>query len=182
MFDGSLGIGLHNTPHMVDAPEDKWVAWIDRNNNGQKISGASVDAASETPLFNESSPNEFTSSVRGDASSVSNHKSKGNKRLVYDQSDERCLGTVKTLRDKTNEQINELSAHVSELTHRVGSNFDTSEKRAMVYESLSRFDFLTLEDKVNVTQHLCNNPNDLDMFFTFPDGAKAVLVKKIKKT
>ncbi|KAL8497634.1 hypothetical protein ACS0TY_021097 [Phlomoides rotata] len=141
-----------------------------------------TDATSETPLFNESSPSEFTSSARGDASSVSNRKGKGKKRLVYDQADERYLDTVKTLWDKTNEQINELSSHMGELTQHVGSNFDISKKRAMVYESLSQFDFLTLEDKVNVTQHLCNNPSDLDMFFSFPDDAKATLVKKVKKT
>ncbi|KAL8555308.1 hypothetical protein ACS0TY_003206 [Phlomoides rotata] len=64
---------------------------------------------------------------------------------------------------------------------RVGSNFDVAKKRAMVYETLGQFDFLTLEDKVNVSQHLCNNLSDLDMFFSFPNDAKAVLVKKIMK-
>ncbi|KAL8467484.1 hypothetical protein ACS0TY_030936 [Phlomoides rotata] len=70
---------------------------------------------------------------------------------------------------------------MGELTQRVGSNFDVAKKRAMVYETLGQFDFLTLEDKVNVSQHLCNNLSDLDMFFSFPNDAKAVLVKKIMK-
>ncbi|KAL8466128.1 hypothetical protein ACS0TY_035297 [Phlomoides rotata] len=67
------------------------------------------------------------------------------------------------------------------IAQRVGSEFDACKRRGHVYEQFGLIGYLTVESRVEIAQYLCNNPKDMDLFFSLPDDAKNVLVNRIMR-
>ncbi|KAL8512092.1 hypothetical protein ACS0TY_018522 [Phlomoides rotata] len=123
---------------------------------------------------------EFQSNLR--AESNSGTKSTGKKRMVHDETDEHFIEAINLFSEKSDSRFNEMSLQMADLAQHVGSAYESSKKRASVYDILGQFDFLSLEERVHVSQYLCKNSDELELFFSLPDNAKAVLVRKILNT
>ncbi|KAL8547229.1 hypothetical protein ACS0TY_006808 [Phlomoides rotata] len=61
------------------------------------------------------------------------------------------------------------------------NEFEACKMRGLVYDQLGSFEFLSVDARVEVSQCLCNNSKDMDLFFSLPEVAKMVLVKRIMK-
>ncbi|KAL8499882.1 hypothetical protein ACS0TY_019767 [Phlomoides rotata] len=176
------GIGLHNTSYMIDAIEDKWAAAIKNllNKEGQCDPSTGEDQAPKTSHFNSGSHADFQSDLRAESSSVT--KSTGKKRKLHDETDERFIEAINLFSEKSDSRFGEMSLQMADLAQHVGYAYESSKKRASVYEVLGQFGFLSLEERVHVSQYLCKNSDELDLFFSLPDNAKIVLVRKILNT
>ncbi|KAL8557149.1 hypothetical protein ACS0TY_004561 [Phlomoides rotata] len=143
----------------------------------QREPSTGFDQDPQTPPFNDGSQAEYQSQLWAESSSAA--KSKGKKRKLYDETDERFIKAMNLFSEMTDSRFGEMIMQLGDLALRVGAGYECAKKRASVYEVLGQFQFLSLESRVHVSQYLCNNRNELDLFFSLPDDAKAVLVKKI---
>ncbi|KAL8504181.1 hypothetical protein ACS0TY_022784 [Phlomoides rotata] len=83
--------------------------------------------------------------------------------------------------DRADSRFGNIASTMGTIAERVGSEFDAIKKRGKVFDMLELIENLTVDDRVQVSQFLCNNPKEMDLFFGLPDYAKTVLVKRIKK-
>ncbi|KAL8523446.1 hypothetical protein ACS0TY_013414 [Phlomoides rotata] len=146
-----------------------------------KPKGSSVGDDHNTEIhnnyeFNTADPASFTV---GESSSATKDKGKGLKRKQVDNLELRFIDTMINFNDKTDSRFGQLADTMGCIAKRVGSEFDACNRRGQVYEQLGLIGFLTVEDRVDVAQYLCNNPKDMDLFFSLPDDAKMVLVRRI---
>lgn len=137
------------------------------------------DFAGETPATDSPASADFTSFNPGESSSATKVKGKGVKRKQVDAMDDIFMETMSKFCDHTKSNMGNIADTMGNIAHRIGSKFDATQKRGQVYESLGLLGFLPVEGKVFVAQYLCNNSNELDLYFSLPDEAKAVMVKNI---
>ncbi|KAL8507718.1 hypothetical protein ACS0TY_018310 [Phlomoides rotata] len=84
-------------------------------------------------------------------------------------------------RTRNHDKFGAIADTMGNIAHRIGSEFEACKKRGQVYDQLESFEFLSVEAKVEVAQYLCNNSKDMNLFFSLPEVAKTVLVKRIVK-
>ncbi|KAL8540874.1 hypothetical protein ACS0TY_002206 [Phlomoides rotata] len=189
---GNSGIGLNNTTFRIDALPEVWAAHIkayvdaeqDVINQTTKNNRTtpSVENSFEVPNANEftGSAAEFSSPNIGESSSATKHKSTGVKRKQVDDLVAQFIETLGGFCEKNDSRFGNIAETIGTIVERVGSEFDAIKKRGQVFELLDSIDNLTVEDRVIVSQFLCNNPMEMDLFVSLPDYAKTVLVKRIK--
>lgn len=119
--------------------------------------------------------------INDESSSTVKVKGKGTKRRKRDDVDQLFISTMTTFCDKMNSTMSQIAYHMGDIAQRVGTDFDATRKRQLIYDSLGKLAFLSLETRVRVARYLCNNSNLLDLFFSLPDDAKAVMVTNIIK-
>ncbi|KAL8543449.1 hypothetical protein ACS0TY_004114 [Phlomoides rotata] len=160
------GIGLHNTSYMIDATEDKWAAAIKKDpfarslknksfpfyNDWKEIFGKDRATGENSQTFVDTA--DFQSDLRAENSSGT--KSTGKKRKMHDETDERFIEAINLFSEKSDSRFGEMSLQMADLTQHVGDG--------------ARL------------QYLCKNSDKLDLFFSLPDNAKIVLVRKILNT
>ncbi|KAL8536706.1 hypothetical protein ACS0TY_012044 [Phlomoides rotata] len=203
---GVSGIGLNSTTHRIDALPEVWAAYIkleifgnDRATGADSQAHVDVgdDVINQSSKYKEGSTggnqfgdlphaNEFSyvdpaSFTVGESSSATKENSKGMKRRQIEGLDMQFVDTMGNLCDKSDSRFGQIADTMGSIAQRVGSEFDACTRRGKVYEQLGLLDFLTVESRVEVSQYLCNNPKDMDLFFSLPDDAKNVLVKRIMK-
>ncbi|KAL8513318.1 hypothetical protein ACS0TY_019501 [Phlomoides rotata] len=83
--------------------------------------------------------------------------------------------------DKSDSRFGQIADTMGNIAQRVGSEIDACNRRGQVYEQLGLIGYLIVESRVEIAQYLCNNPKDMDLFFSLPDDAKNVLVNRIIK-
>ncbi|KAL8496275.1 hypothetical protein ACS0TY_020112 [Phlomoides rotata] len=114
------------------------------------------DVEGDTPLTNEFSSAEFSSFNICESSLATKDKGKASKRR-------------------------QIADTMGSIAQQIGSWFEACKKRELVYDQLGKIEFLSVEARVEVSQYLCNNSKDMDLFFSIPEGAEMVLVKRIMK-
>lgn len=139
----------------------------------------SFDFAEETPATDSPHSAEFASFTPGESSSATKVKGKGVKRKQVDPLDETFVESMTNFCDQTKSSIGYIADTMGNIAQRIGSEFDATQKRGQVYETLGLLGFLPVEAKVYVAQYLCNNSKELDLYFSLPDEAKTVMVKNI---
>lgn len=149
---------------------------INKEDKQQDMS-TGVDEVGDPPVVKENTTSEFQSFTRGESSSGIKDKGK-RKRKNLEGMDEYFMETMTNFCDKTENRIGQIADTMGDIAQRIGIEFDATKKRGPVYESLGVLDFLTIETKVNVAQYLCNNSKELDLYFSLPEEAKAVMVIK----
>ncbi|KAL8508690.1 hypothetical protein ACS0TY_019079 [Phlomoides rotata] len=83
--------------------------------------------------------------------------------------------------DKSDSRFGQIADTMGNIAQRVRSEIDACNRRGQVYEQLGLIGYLIVESRVEIAQYLCNNPKDMDLFFSLPDDAKNVLVNRIIK-
>ncbi|KAL8511842.1 hypothetical protein ACS0TY_018323 [Phlomoides rotata] len=153
------------------------------NTQTSKKRGSSCggEQAGEIPLTNDFSGAEFSSFNVGESSSATNDKGKTSKRRQVDELQVQFIDTISALCDKNHDKFGAITDTMGNIAQRIGSEFEACKKRGLVFDQLESFEFLSVEAKVEVAQYLCNNSKDMDLFFSLPEFAKTVLVKRIVK-
>ncbi|KAL8479080.1 hypothetical protein ACS0TY_030830 [Phlomoides rotata] len=64
------------------------------------------------------------------------------------------------------------------IAERIGSEFESCKKCGQVYDTIGMIESLTVEARVVVAEYLCNNSKDMDLFYSLPDDAKLLYVKR----
>ncbi|KAK6127787.1 hypothetical protein DH2020_038496 [Rehmannia glutinosa] len=110
-----------------------------------------------------------TSEVRGE-SSTTNKNSRNKKRKNNDAMEDRFLDLMASFCEKADNRL-------GDLTQIIGFDQDTRQQRKAVFDALSEMSFLSDEDKLATTNQLCNNAQDLGMFFSLSDQYTLHLLK-----
>ncbi|KAL8539188.1 hypothetical protein ACS0TY_000986 [Phlomoides rotata] len=197
---GVSGIGLNSTTFHIDALPEVWAAhikvdptarglqkktfpfyadWCEIFGNDRATAGG--DKSFEVPAANEQSTADFSTFNVGESSSATKDKSKGLKRKQVDELAVQFINTMGGFCDRADSRFGNIASTMGTIAERVGSEFDAIKKRGKVFDMLELIKNLTIDDRVQISQFLCNNPKEMDLFFGLPDYAKTVLVKRIKK-
>ncbi|KAK6130956.1 hypothetical protein DH2020_035304 [Rehmannia glutinosa] len=113
-----------------------------------------------------------TSEVRGE-SSTTNKNNRNKKRKTNDAMEDRFLDLMASFCEKANNRLGDLA-------QRIGFDQDTRQQLKVVFDALSEMSFLSVEDNLAITKQLCNNAQDLDMFFSLTDEYKGKMVKMMR--
>ncbi|KAL8473674.1 hypothetical protein ACS0TY_030500 [Phlomoides rotata] len=149
------------------------------NKTGQnKVGSTGENHSGDMPHANEFSYVDPASFTASESSSATKENSKG-KRKQIDVLDMQFVDTIGSFCDKSDSRFGQIAGIMGNITQRVGSEFDACKRRGQVYEQLGLIGYLTVESRVEIAQYLCNNPKDMDLFFSLPDDAKNVLVNRI---
>ncbi|KAL8552133.1 hypothetical protein ACS0TY_000994 [Phlomoides rotata] len=160
----------------VDAEQD--VLNRTSRNGGNSAGG---DKSFEVPAANEQSTADFSTFNVGESNSATKDKSKGLKRKQVDELAVQFIDTMGGFCDRADSRLGNIASTMRTIAERVGSEFDAIKKRGKLFDMLELIKNLTVDDRVQISQFLCNNPKEMDLFFGLPDYAKTVLVKRIKK-
>lgn len=163
-----------NAQAFVDAVQD-----VLSNKSTAPPESAGFDFGGETPATESPPSAGFTSFTPGESSSATKVKGKGKMKKPVEVIDESFVETMSKFCDQTKSSIAGIADTMGNIAQRIGSEFDATQKRGQVYESLGLLGFLHVEAKVFVAQYLCNNSKELDLYFSLPDEAKGVMVKNI---
>ncbi|KAL8465408.1 hypothetical protein ACS0TY_034787 [Phlomoides rotata] len=124
-----------------------------------------VDDASEYAPKNADYQSDKTSfSVDGDSSAPKDKKNTS-KRYKSEGSELQFMETVGNFCDTSKSTFGKIAETMGNIANRVGSEFDNRQRRDQVYDSLSEMDFMFVKVRVAVSQYLCNNTKDMDLFF-----------------
>ncbi|PIN23479.1 hypothetical protein CDL12_03796 [Handroanthus impetiginosus] len=74
-------------------------------------------------------------------------------------------------------QPHESESGLGDIAKRIGYEYDVSEARKAVYETLGGLPDLTMTQKIWVAKRLVNNGKDMDLFFSLPNEARAEMVR-----
>ncbi|KAL8546840.1 hypothetical protein ACS0TY_006529 [Phlomoides rotata] len=86
-----------------------------------------------------------------------------------------------TISDKNDTRFREIAETMGSIAQRIGSEFEACKRRGLVYDTLGMIDSLSVEARVEVAEYLCNHTKDMDLFYSLPDDAKIMYVKRIMK-
>ncbi|KAL8511794.1 hypothetical protein ACS0TY_018287 [Phlomoides rotata] len=174
IFGNDRATGVDSQSH-VDAGDDVI------NKTGQNAAGSTGGHYSgDMPHANEFSYVDPASFNVGESSSATKENSKG-KRKQIDALDVQFVDAIGNFCDKSDSRFGQIADTMGNIAQRVGSEIDACNRRGQVYEQLGLIGYLTVESRVEIAQYLCNNPKDMDLFFSLPDDAKNVLVNRIMK-
>ncbi|KAL8484396.1 hypothetical protein ACS0TY_026893 [Phlomoides rotata] len=137
------------------------------------------EQAGETPLPNEFTASEFASFNQGESSFATKDKGKVLKRKQIDGLALQFIDTMGTISDKNDSRFGQIAHSMGSISQRIGSEFEAGKKWGHVYDTLGMIESLTVEARVEVAEYLCNNSKDIDLFYSLPDDAKNVYVKRI---
>ncbi|KAL8549880.1 hypothetical protein ACS0TY_008645 [Phlomoides rotata] len=175
IFGNDRATGADSQAH-VDAGDD-----VINQSAKYKEGSTGGNHSGDLPHANEFSYVDPASFTVGESSSATKENSKGMKRKQIDSLDMQFVDTMGNFCDKSDSRFCQIADTMGSIAQRVGSEFDACTRRGQVYEQLGLIGFLTVESRVEVSQYLCNNPKDMDHFFSLPDNAKNVLMKRIMK-
>ncbi|KAL8493835.1 hypothetical protein ACS0TY_024850 [Phlomoides rotata] len=148
----------------------------------QTRSSMDIDDNGETPIMEENTKTDKTSSATvGESSSATKEKGKGVKRIKMDEFETQFIDTVDSFCAKSDSKFGQIANSVGNIAQRVGSEFDARIQRGEVYERMGMLDFMSVAERVDVAQYLCNNSKDIDLFVSLPEDAKSVMVTRILK-
>ncbi|PIN10557.1 hypothetical protein CDL12_16850 [Handroanthus impetiginosus] len=74
-------------------------------------------------------------------------------------------------------QPQESESCLGDIAKRIGYEYDVSEARKTVYETLGGLPDLTMTQKIWVAKRLVNNGKDMDLFFSLPNEARAEMLR-----
>ncbi|KAH6787392.1 hypothetical protein C2S52_006944 [Perilla frutescens var. hirtella] len=115
--------------------------------------------------------NDFVS-VCQPASSSTGKKSKSKRKRLIDSTGEKLVELMGAFCEET-------KSGLSDLTKKMGVDYDLQTQRKSVYEALGVIRHLSVTDKVHVAKKLVNNSKELDLFFSLPDEAKKEMVRQL---
>ncbi|KAH6783799.1 hypothetical protein C2S52_008758 [Perilla frutescens var. hirtella] len=115
--------------------------------------------------------NDFVS-VCQPASSSTEKKSKSKRKRSIDSIGEKLVELMGAFCEET-------KSGLSDLTKKMGVDYDLQTQRKSVYEALGVIEHLFVADKVYVAKKLVNNSKELDLFFSLPDEAKIEMVRQL---
>ncbi|KAL8482470.1 hypothetical protein ACS0TY_028589 [Phlomoides rotata] len=144
-------------------------------------SSQGFEQAGETLLHTEFTSPEFASFNQGESSSATKDKKKVLKRTQIDGLALQFIDTMGTISDKNDSRFGQIAESMGSIAQRIGSEFETGKKRGEVYDTLGLIESVTVESRVEVAEYLCNNSKDMDLFYSLPDDAKTVYVKRIMR-
>ncbi|KAL8543423.1 hypothetical protein ACS0TY_004095 [Phlomoides rotata] len=75
----------------------------------------------------------------------------------------------------------QIAETMGQIANHVGAEFDNRHRREQVYDRLSEIEFILVEARVAISQYLCNNTMDMDLFFSLLNDAKIVFVTNIMR-
>ncbi|KAL8480862.1 hypothetical protein ACS0TY_027400 [Phlomoides rotata] len=190
---GNSGIGLNSTTYRIDALPEVWEAHIKVDPTTKSLKNKTfpfysdwleifgLDEAGESTPSKEHCPTDFSLLTPGESSSASKDKGKGFKRKQIEGIEVQMVETLGNLYDKVDSRFRQIAENIGSITKRVGSEIDACQKRGHVYDRLGTIDFITMEERVLLAQHFCNNTKDMNLFISLLDDAKKVLVQPILK-
>lgn len=72
-----------------------------------------------------------------------------------------------------------VSVSFSEIIKRIGQEYEVSNARKQVYDELGKVPGLSTQDRIIVARLLVNKTPDMELFFSLPDDARAVMIKML---
>ncbi|KAL8555508.1 hypothetical protein ACS0TY_003352 [Phlomoides rotata] len=175
IFGNDRATGADSQAH-VDAEQD-----VVNQSSKYVSSSAGPEKSGDYPPTTEFNSTDPVFVNVGESSSATKDKGKSLKRKLLDNIETQFIDTIGNYCDKSDSRFGQIAETMGSIAQRIGSEFDACKRRGQVYDQLGQIDFLTVEMRVEVAQHLCNYPKDMDLFFSLPDDAKMVLVRRIMK-
>lgn len=99
-------------------------------------------------------------------------KTASKKRKSFDVGVEIITEVMNTFTDKAD-------ARLEQIAQRIGYAHDASNARKKVFEALENIPGFTLEERVDAAKLVVNNTHELELFFSLPDEARVVFLKKL---
>ncbi|KAL8508068.1 hypothetical protein ACS0TY_018573 [Phlomoides rotata] len=152
---------------------------INKGGSKQTRWAMDVDDVNEsTPMGDNNQADKTSFSVEED-NSATKEKTNTTKRSKSVISELQFMETVGNFCDTSKSTFGKIAETMGNIANRVGNEFDNRLRRDQAYDSLSKMDFMSVEARVAISQYLCNNTKDMDLFFSLPGEVKTVFVTNI---
>ncbi|CAA0814552.1 Unknown protein [Striga hermonthica] len=154
------GIGWNDTTKMIDADDEAWASYV------KEAGGVLPDEVEVVADLGGDDPDWMTSESESQAQgSTSTAKSKGTKRKSTQANED----MTSVFRDF----CTETGVRLREIAQKIGYEYDVSAARKEVYCEVGKIMGLNMQEKLLVCKLLVRNTEDLELFFSLPNDAKA---------